>query len=120
MLSIRFKNYARAMAALMFAAFAPLAGAAANPLIDQAKAQCVVGEQADGYLGVVAGANASDAVRREIRDINQQRKAAYASIARRNGVSVEVTAALTAEKLIAQARPGHCVRDAQGAWIIIQ
>ena len=120
MLSIRFKNYGRALAAFIFAAFAPLAGAAANPVIDQAKAQCVVGEQADGYLGVVAGASASDAVRREIRDVNQQRKAAYANLAQRNGVSVEVTAALTAEKLIAQARPGHCVRDAQGAWTIIQ
>ena len=91
MLSIRFKNYGRALAAFIFAAFAPLAGAAANPVIDQAKAQCVVGEQA-----------------------------AYANLAQRNGVSVEVTAALTAEKLIAQARPGHCVRNAQGAWTVIQ
>ncbi|NOX83468.1 MAG: YdbL family protein, partial [Alphaproteobacteria bacterium] len=90
---------------------------AASDLIEQAKSQCIVGEQADGYLGVVSGASASSELRREVRDINQRRKAYYADIARRNGVSVEVTAVLTAEKLINQARSGHCVRDQRGNWI---
>jgi uncharacterized protein len=90
---------------------------AASNLIEQAKSQCIVGEQADGYLGVVSGASASSEVRREVRDINQRRKSYYADIARRNGVSVEVTAVLTAEKLISQARSGHCVRDQSGNWI---
>ncbi len=90
---------------------------AASDLIEQAKSQCIVGEQADGYLGVVSGASASSEVRREVRDINQRRKSYYADIARRNGVSVEVTAVLTAEKLISQARSGHCVRDQSGTWI---
>lgn len=90
---------------------------AANPLVENAKDNCIVGEQADGYLGVVAGAQADEAVRREIRDINQQRKAVYADLARRNGVTIEVAAALTAEKLINQAEPGECVRDGSGNWI---
>ncbi|MEO1252951.1 MAG: YdbL family protein [Pseudomonadota bacterium] len=90
---------------------------AASPLVENAKDQCIVGEQADGYLGIVDGAAADAALRREVRDINQQRKAAYTDIAARNGVSINVTAALTAEKLINDARPGECVRDASGAWI---
>lgn len=90
---------------------------AASAIVEQAKDQCVVGEQADGYLGFVPGADASDSLRREVRDINQQRKAAYARIARANGVSTEVTAALTAEKLISQASSGECVRDQSGRWI---
>lgn len=94
----------------------PLASFAASAVIEDAKDACIVGEQADGYLGVVEGADASDAVRREVRDINQQRKAFYADLARRNGVTVEVTAALTAEKLINQADPGECIRDQSGAW----
>lgn len=90
---------------------------AASAIVEQAKDQCLIGEQADGYLGFVPGADISSALRREVRDINQQRKAAYARIARANGVSTEVTAALTAEKLINQATSGQCVRDQSGAWI---
>ncbi len=108
------------IAAALFAGLAALVGvaSAASATIERAKDQCIVGEQADGYLGVVSGASASDAVRREVRDVNQQRKSYYADIARRNGVSVDVTARLAAEKLIASdlRRSGRCVRDSSGSW----
>ena len=39
---------------------------AASAIIEAAKDDCIVGEQADGYLGVVSGASPSDAVRREV------------------------------------------------------
>ena len=90
---------------------------AAPAIVDDAKARCIIGEQADGYLGIVDAAAVDTALRREVRDINQQRKALYADLAAQNGVSIDVTAALTAEKLINQAGPGECVRDASGAWI---
>lgn len=107
---------AAAAAGLLFSAsLAP--AMSASPLVENAKNNCVVGEQADGYLGVVTGADAGEELRREIRDINQQRKAVYADLARRNGVTIEVAAALTAEKLINQAGPGQCVRDSSGSWI---
>ena len=89
----------------------------ASAIVEAAKDACVVGEQADGYLGFVPGGNANAELRREVRDINQQRKSYYADIAKRNGVSVEVTATLAAEKLINQARSGECVRDQSGQWI---
>ena len=109
-----------AFAACAFgAAMMGAAAQAASAAIEKAKSQCVVGEQSDGYLGIVAGAAANDALRREVRDNNQQRKAYYAEIARRNGVSVDVTASLTAEKLIRQARPGQCVRKQNGEWVRI-
>ena len=120
MLSMRFTTLCRAGAVLILALFAPLTSVAANAVIDQAKAECLIGEQADGYLGVVAGKNPSAAVRREMRDINQQRKSAYTRLAERNGVTVEVTAALTAEKLIAQAGRGQCVRKADGSWVEVR
>lgn len=105
--------YAAAM--LMFFAAVPATNAA-SPAVERAKDECIVGEQADGYLGVVAGADASDELRREIADINQQRKAAYADLARRNGVTIDVAAKLTAEKLLNQATPGQCIRDQSGEW----
>lgn len=90
---------------------------AASSAIEAAKDQCLIGEQVDGYLGVVDGASVDTALRREVRDINQQRKGYYADLAARNGVSIDVTAALTAEKLIEQAGAGECVRDQNGAWV---
>ena len=99
-----------------FALTAGAGAAAASAIVENAKSQCIVGEQADGYIGVIDAAAASEDLKREVRAINQQRKAAYARLAERNGVTVEATAALTAEKLIMQAPSGHCVRDSSGQW----
>lgn len=111
------RNFLRMAAGLAAAAAIAGVALAASPIVERAKDQCIVGEQADGYLGFVPGKDADDALRREVRDINQQRKAYYADLARRNGVSIEVTATLTAQKLINQARSGQCVRDQNGDWI---
>jgi hypothetical protein len=91
--------------------------AAASPVIDDAKSKCVVGEQSDGYLGVIDSANASDVVRREVRAINQQRKAVYADLAARNGVTIEDAAALTAERLLNSAPSGQCIQTPEGSWV---
>jgi hypothetical protein len=106
---------------LMLTAAAGLAfggiAAAASAAIDEAKAQCIVGEQADGYLGIVDPMKASAELRREVRENNQQRKAIYAESASRNGTTIEIVAALTAEKLINEAPSGQCVRDQNGTWL---
>ncbi|WDI31773.1 YdbL family protein [Hyphococcus flavus] len=103
-----------AAAMLLAASLSPVS--AASAIVERAKDDCIVGEQADGYIGVVTGKNASSELRREIADINQQRKAVYADIARRNGVTIDVAAALTAEKLLNQASRGQCIRDQSGNW----
>lgn len=91
--------------------------AAASPAIDAAKASCIVGEQFDGYLGVIDAGAASEALKREVRSVNLQRKAAYASLAERNGVTVDVAATLTAEKLLNGAPSGQCILpQAGGPW----
>ena len=114
-----FKKNSAIIASVFLAGSVLLAGSAiaASAIVEQAKDQCIVGEQADGYLGFVPGADVSSGLRREVRDINQQRKAYYADISARNGVSIDVTATLTAEKLINQASSGQCVRDQSGDWI---
>ncbi len=109
------RNIMLLAALLAAAAFAP--AMADRAAIDAAKAQCVIGERNDGYLGVVAGQNVNADLEREIRSINQQRKAAYAELATRNGVTIEAAAVLTAERLINQAPSGHCVQNASGAWL---
>lgn len=91
--------------------------AAASQVVEQAKSDCVAGEQADGYLGIIDDGRASEALRREVRDVNQKRKAYYSDLASRNGVTIEVTAQLTAKQLIDRSPSGHCVRDESGVWL---
>ena len=92
---------------------------AGTEIIDQAKSTCTVGEKIDGYLGAVPGKTVSTEVNQEMRSVNQQRKAVYADLANQNGVTVEDTGKLFAEKLIAKAAPGHCVQNGNGEWVQI-
>ena len=108
------KKFASALAAATL-----LVGAAhaLSPRLDAAKANCVIGEQSDGYLGIVDPSKVDEDMRRELREVNQQRKAAYERIAAANGVTTEVAAQVTAERLVNNAPPGQCVRDPNGQWI---
>lgn len=90
---------------------------AGSATIGAAKAQCIIGEQTDGYLGVIDSAKADEALKREVRSINQQRKAAYADLATRNGVTIEQAAQVTAERLLNGAPSGHCIQSPDGGWM---
>jgi uncharacterized protein YdbL (DUF1318 family) len=90
---------------------------AASAAIEAAKAQCVIGEQIDGYLGVIDNVRADEELKREVRSVNQQRKAAYAELAAKNGVTIEQAAQVTAERLLNGAPSGHCIQSPDGGWV---
>jgi uncharacterized protein YdbL (DUF1318 family) len=83
--------------------------------VDAAKAQGVVGEQADGYLGIVSGGDAATAA--AVAHINGGRAKAYADIAARTGVTVAQAGEATAQQLIAKLPPGAYYRAAGGGWV---
>ena len=86
-------------------------------IVDAAKAKGEVGEQINGYLGVVDGKNPSAAVRAAVNDINIARKAVYTKIAERDATaSVEDVANLTGEKLVNNLSGGQWYRDNFGSW----
>jgi uncharacterized protein YdbL (DUF1318 family) len=103
---------------VLLAGFAALAlataPAGANPLAE-AKAQGLVGERIDGYLGVV-DANAPASLRAQVEDINARRRERYAEIARNRGVPIEAVAQIAGERLIAEAARGELVMGADGGW----
>lgn len=86
----------------------------AKSIVDAAKNRGEIGEQIDGYLGVVS--SASPAVRAAMDEINIGRKAVYTRLAREQNVRVEVVARLTGEKQIAKATTGQYVLGDDGRW----
>lgn len=91
----------------------------ASPLVmaldlNEAKTRGLVGEQVDGYLGVVNPTPEAVAL---AEDINAKRKAAYETIARQNGATLSEVAALTGQKVIDKAAPGTFVKGADGSWV---
>jgi uncharacterized protein YdbL (DUF1318 family) len=81
--------------------------------LQDAKEQGLVGEQRDGYLGLVTN-SASAEVRAMIENINAQRRELYQQIAQQNGIEVRQVAALAYEKAVEATQPGHYIQNAGG------
>ncbi len=81
----------------------------------QLRATGQVGEQADGYLGLVGSAPAN--LRAQVDAVNIKRRAYYTEIAGRRGAKIEEVAATTAcEILASRVEPGQYYRLADGVW----
>ncbi|MGD2132939.1 MAG: YdbL family protein [Maricaulaceae bacterium] len=100
----------------IFALASSQAPAWAAEALDGARASCEIGEQIDGYLGVVAGAAPSAQAIAEMQEINVRRRAVYARVARENGQPLDVVARLTGERQVVKAQDeGECYKD-DGGW----
>ena len=81
----------------------------------QLRSSGLVGEQADGYLGLVDAAPAD--VRAQMESVNIKRRAAYTQRATERGATIEEMAAATACQLFAtRVGPGQYYRLADGVW----
>jgi uncharacterized protein YdbL (DUF1318 family) len=97
------------MLALVFSAVAVAAMG-----LDAAKAQGLVGEQHDGYLGIVS--SATPEVRALVSDVNAKRRAEYQRIAQTNGIALEDVELLAGQKAIQRTAPGHYVKLEGQSW----
>jgi uncharacterized protein YdbL (DUF1318 family) len=82
--------------------------------LQDAKAQLLVGEKADGYLGVV---KSSPEVNALVSRINKARRQYYEDIAKRNGTSVDVVEKLAGKKAIDKTPAGQYVQLPPGSWV---
>ena len=79
------------------------------------RATGLVGEQADGYLGLVGSASAD--VRARMDAVNIQRRAFYTQRASARGATIEEFAASTACEIFARrVLPGQYYRLPDGVW----
>jgi uncharacterized protein YdbL (DUF1318 family) len=84
--------------------------------LQQSKSQGLIGEQPNGYLGLVKS-NAPADVKRLMNEINAKRRQAYLDIARRNNTSVDVVEKLAGKKAIERTPAGQYVRLPSGNWV---
>jgi len=90
----------------------------AKSRVDQAKAQGLVGEQLDGYIGFVTPGISAD-IRAAVNEINIKRKSIFTKTARAKKVSVATIAGLTGEKLTTKAKPGEKIKLGDGSWRVV-
>ena len=102
-----------AAAAVAVTGIAGAAWAQRDPAYEAARAAGQVGEQTDGYLGIVGGATAE--LRALVNSINIKRKAAYTRLAG-NGATVQQFAFVSGCNLIAKTAPGEKYQAPDGSW----
>lgn len=78
-----------------------------------AKAAGYVGEQPDGYLGVVRSVNQADDI---ARLINQARRTEYQRLASQNGIQVSDVEAIAGKKAIEKTPAGQYIQ-LNGSWL---
>lgn len=82
--------------------------------LSDAKQQGLVGEMANGYLGmVVDNAEAKSLV----ESVNAKRKSIYMDLARKNKITMQQVSALAGEKAFAKTQSGHYIKNSAGQWV---
>ena len=82
--------------------------------LDTAKAQGLVGERPDGYLGVVHGGHAEAVAL--VNDINYKRRLVYEDIAAKRGIPLDAVEATAGAKAIEKTAPGNFILRADH-WV---
>ena len=103
------------MKALVLSLLLTIHGAFAADL-STAKQQGWVGEQNNGYLGVVR-ADAPADVKALVANVNAQRKAEFTQIARKNGIAEAEAARVFAREAAERTAPGNYIQSAGGGWV---
>ncbi|WP_174293087.1 YdbL family protein [Sphingomonas bacterium] len=101
-------------AGLAIAGIAVGASAQRDPSYAAARSSGEVGEQPDGYLGLVGAGTPS--LHALVSDINIKRKAAYTRQASAAGATVEQLAFTSGCTLVEQTAPGEKYRAPGGVW----
>ena len=100
--------------ALLISMMAMSVAVAASPLT-QPKADGLIGEQANGYIGLVQQNVPAD-IKKLVNDVNAKRRAGYQNIAKKQGTSLEEVERVGGNTAIEKTLRGNYIRDASGNW----
>ena len=100
--------------ALLISLMAVSVASAASPLT-QPKADGLIGEQSNGYIGLVTQ-NVPANIKKLVNDVNARRKAGYQNIAAKQGTGLAEVERVGGNTAIQKTLKGNYVRDANGVW----
>jgi uncharacterized protein YdbL (DUF1318 family) len=83
--------------------------------LDQPKADGMIGEQADGYLGLVRQDVPPD-IKALVRDVNAKRRARYQAIAGKQSVPLSEVEKVGGTTAIDKTLRGNYIKDSSGRW----
>ncbi len=101
--------------AMSFTMMAVSAGNAWSADLRTSKAAGQIGEQLNGYLGIVSAAPGD--VQALVQKINQKRKALYQNIASKNGTSLQAVEKMAGKKTTNKTPSGQFIRMPSGKWV---
>ena len=82
--------------------------------LTQAKSQGLIGEQANGYVGLVKESTEAKTL---AEDINAKRKKAYIDLAKKNNLNLQDVEILAGKKLIKKAASGEFIQSETSKWV---
>ena len=91
-----------------------LAFSAQAMTLKEAKSGGYLGEQLNGYLGLVKN-NAEAATL--MKSVNAKRRAHYQKLAKKNKISLADVAKLAGSKAIGKTAKGHYIQNSAGKWV---
>ena len=91
------------------------ASAAAAGSLQQAKAQGLIGERQDGYVGYVVKP-AAEEIKVLVKSVNAKRRAKFQSTAKNNGLSMDDVAQLFFQRALKASKSGHFIQQQDGSW----
>lgn len=94
--------------------FVVLASPAFALSLQDAKTQGLVGEQLNGYLGII---KESSDVKALVSNVNKRRKAKYQELAKKNNIDLATVAKLAGNKAISKTKSGNYIQNQSGQWV---
>ncbi len=82
--------------------------------LSSAKSAGIIGEQANGYIGIVKAAPAD--VKQLVKSVNAKRKAKYKQIAKKQKISLGDVEKIGGKKAIAKTKSGNYVKKPGKGW----
>ena len=108
-------NWIRQVFAALLISLLAVFVAIASSSLSQPKADGLIGEQYNGYLGLVAQNTPAD-IKKLVAEVNAKRKAGYQKIAAKQGASLSDVEKVGGNTAIEKTLRGNYIRDASGTW----
>jgi len=112
---IKPNNWIRQIFAALLISLLTVSIAVADSPLTQPKADGLIGEQANGYLGLVTQ-NAPADIKKLVNETNAKRKAGYQQIAAKQGTSLTEVEKVGGNTAIEKTLKGNYIQDASGTW----